>query len=562
MTVILEPHKKVPMMFRAQVDGRCQLQRLQKHVEPDIVQWADEWVDKVYPALPPLGAQVKTRDYTIAWRLITNSGVDDSVIRPVIGARGWVFYPGSSMKGLFRRGCTKEQAQRYCGRPVKPGDWAPGSLRFQGGYPIDTTWTEGLVDIVHPQQGWQVEDQSKKSAAFAQISLYKPTLRFGISSTDPDTDWDEVWAIWEKAIATGLGSRVCAGYGHVETTGKVLGERILYSTKLKGQGQAPKLLTGEAEFRPNMFRSGLRGHALRIFGGLTDGKTAVRLVEELFGGVSGKGVVGLVGLRFQESSPVLLPKFQEGTSYEQTGYEVEGELKLLLTRELADADQEAMLKKLLGQLMRFGMVLGGFGKSWRRSDHRLFFEEYYDHDRYKPLIGCHWQWLGDPALRWGAVRQLAELPGLIDRLRQTARDWMQLRGVVAHPERSADWRESWHPENVQVWGRMAKSQEDSEAIRWFHGAYQPAITAGQRDGSIYKLAVLTGKVGQVGRLWHRMYPLVRLLNDPENPQRPKPSVTSKYLELLTIFPDDSRETQLFLEFLATQPFGFERLWGD
>jgi CRISPR-associated protein Cmr6 len=168
MTVILEPHKKVPMMFRAQVGGRCQLQRLQKHEEPDIVQWADEWVDKVYPELPALGEQVKSRDYTIAWRLITNSGVDDSVIRPVIGARGWVFYPGSSMKGLFRRACTKAQAEKYCGRTLKAGDWAPGSLRFQGGYPIDTSWTEGLVDIVHPQQGWQVEDQSKKSAAFAQ----------------------------------------------------------------------------------------------------------------------------------------------------------------------------------------------------------------------------------------------------------------------------------------------------------------------------------------------------------------------------------------------------------
>jgi CRISPR-associated protein Cmr6 len=230
---------------------------------------------------------------------------------------------------------------------------------------------------------------------------------------------------------------------------------------------------------------------------------------------------------------------------------------------LAAAD-EAALKKLLGQLMRFGMVLGGFGKSWRRSDHRLFFEEYYDNDRYKPLIGCHWQWQGDPALRWGAVRELAELRGLIDRLRQVAQEWMQLRGVVANPARSADWRETWHPENVQVWGRMAASREESEAIRWLHGAYQPAIVAGQKEGSIYssQSKTLTGRVGQVGRLWHRMYPHVRLLNDPENPKRPKPAVTAKYLELLTIFPDDSRETRQFLEFLATQPFGFERLWGD
>ena len=52
----------------------------------------------------------------------------------------------------------------------------------------------------------------------------------------------------------------------------------------------------------------------------------------------------------------------------------------------------------------FAMLLGGFGKSWRRADHRLFFPEYYPNffndtgeDR-KPLIGCHWQWLGERAL--------------------------------------------------------------------------------------------------------------------------------------------------------------------
>jgi CRISPR-associated protein Cmr6 len=562
MTVILEPHKKVPMMFRAQVGGRCQLQRLQKYEEPDIVQWADEWVDKVYPELPPLGDQVKTRDCEITWRLITNSGVDDSVIRPVIGARGWVFYPGSSMKGLFRRACTPAQAQKYCGRTVKPGDWAPGSLRFQGGYPIGTNWTQGLVDIVHPQQGWQVEDPSKKSSAFAQISLYKPTLRFGISSTDSNTDWDEVWAIWEQAIATGIGSRVCAGYGHVKTTEK--GERVLYSTRLKGQGQAPKLLTGEAEFRPNMFRSGLRGHALRIFGGLTDERTAVRLVEELFGGVSGKGVVGLVGLRFQESS-LAMPLFQEGSAYEQTGYAVEGELKLLLTRDLADADQEATLKKLLAQLMQFGMVLGGFGKSWRRADHRLFFEEYYDKGRDKPLIGCHWQWLGDRALVMDVqVRKPEMLGEFINKLRQTAQDWMQRRGVVPNPGRSAGWREAWHPQKVQVWGRVAASREECEAIRWLHGAYAPRNGPGDVEGSIYRSQskALTGKVGQVGRLWHRMYPQVGLVKDAANPKKPRPKVSPGYVELLTIFPDDSRETRLFLEFLETQPFGFTRLWGD
>jgi len=561
MTVIPDPHKKVPMMFRAQVNGRCQLQRLTKGEEPDAVRWADEWVDKVYPELPDAGEHVHTRTYTIAWRLITNSGVDDSVIRPVIGARGWVFYPGSSMKGLFRRACTPQQSATYCGDLAKPG-----ILRFQGGYPIDTSWTKGLVDIVHPQQGWQVEDQSKKSSASAQISLYKPTLRFGISSDAKDVNWEEVWQIWERAIATGLGSRVCAGYGHVETSSQTAisqGLKVLYRTRLKGQGQAPKLLDGTGEFRPNLFRAGLRGHALRLFGGLTDATTATRLVETLFGGVSGHGIVGLVGMRFQESR-LTLPLFQPGTAYEQIGYEVEGELSLLLARELKNPTHEDTLKRLLAQLMQFAMVLGGFGKSWRRADHRLFFEDYYD--RTKPLIGCHWQWVGEMALgRDVQVRSPEKLGGFIDKVRQTAEEWMRLQGVVPNPALAADWREAWHPRSVQVWGRVANSVDESEAIRWFHGAYRETIRGVQREGSLYQSqsAAMTGKVGQIGRLWHRMYPQVKLVMTRQDPEgKPKPRITPQFLEWLTIFPDESRECEEFLEFLQGQPYGFRRFWGE
>ncbi len=47
MRQIPDAYKKVPMMFRAQVDGRCQLQRLLKGKEPDAVRWADEWIARV-----------------------------------------------------------------------------------------------------------------------------------------------------------------------------------------------------------------------------------------------------------------------------------------------------------------------------------------------------------------------------------------------------------------------------------------------------------------------------------------------------------------------------------
>ena len=148
----------------------------------------------------------------------------------------------------------------------------------------------------------------------------------------------------------------------------------------------------------------------------------------------------------------------------------------------------------------------------------------------------------------------------LDKVVQAARDGLGCEGVK--PGRLADWREAWHPGRVQVWGRLAADKDESEAIRWFHGAYQQKIAGVQEELSIYRGAVMTGKMGRVGRLWHRMYPKVRLVKDPENPQRPKPLKTREYVELLTIFKDKSGECIDFLDFLQDGPFGFKLLWGD
>ncbi|MBD2605931.1 RAMP superfamily protein [Scytonema hofmannii FACHB-248] len=560
MTVIPDAAKKVPMMFRAQIGGRCQIQRLVPGAqEQDATRWASEWVEKTYPQLPEPATIVQTRIYNLTWRFITNSGQDDGVIRPVIGARGWAFYPGSSMKGVFRRACTNEQRDRYCGKSLPDNDFKPGILRFHGGYPTNTDWTEDLVDIVHPQQNWQVKSNHKDGGAFIQISLHKPELKFGISSNIPleDSEWEIIWNIWEKAISTGIGSRVCAGYGQPEKhTGNVL-----YRTRLKGQGQAAKLIDGTGEFRANIFRAAVRGHALRIFGGLTNADTADRIVNNLFGGIQGEAIIGLLGMSFQvlKDNPGSFGR----AGYIQPTYNLEGELTWLLAKKLPNPEHEEALKKLVAALTRFAMVLGGFGKSWRRADHRLFYEEYYENE-YKSLIGCHWQWLGERSLITDVqVRKLDQVGGFIDKVQQTARDWMQLQGITPNPAQKAPWREAWHHDTVQVWGREANEAEDSEAIFWLHQPYQEEIRGVQQEGSIYRSSI-TGQMGRIGRLWHRMYPLVRLVKNPQDPNgKPIPRQTRQYLELLTIFPDDSQESQQFVEFLNSQQTrtgGFQQLW--
>jgi CRISPR-associated protein Cmr6 len=566
MTVVPDAFKKVPMMFQAQVDGRCQIQRLdpdkKKHGDiQDCDRWADEWIDKVDRELPASRSGVQTREWSFTWRVLSNSGVDDSVIRPVIGARGYPYYPGSSMKGLFRRACTPEQAARYCGKPLPGNDWEPGLLRFHGGYPVNDDWTHHLVDIVHPQQGRQVKDQSEPSSAFVQVSLYQPRMRFEISSRVAlmDEEWTDIWAIWDRAIEQGIGGRVCAGYGQPAVSSK---SHVLYRSRVKGQGQAAKLIDETGEFRPNMIRAAVRGHAMRIFGGLTDAESTEQLVDRLFGGIRNReGTAGLLKLRFQ-SSRLTMATFGK-SSYEQPVYDVEGELAWVLTQPTLEATQTETLKKLIAQLTRFAMIFGGFGKSWRRADHRLFFEEYYE-DSHKPLIGCHWQWLGDPALRNDVqVRKVEKVAEFVEKVRQTAREWMTLQQVEPSSSRCADWRESWHPQRVQVWGREASDRDDSEAIRWFHGAYQPKISRVQEEGSIYRSSI-AGQMGQIGRIWHRMYPEVRL-PPPKTPgEKPIPKPTLRFLELLTIFPDGSRESERFLQFLQSQQGtsrGFRRLWG-
>lgn len=575
-----DSYKKVPMMFRAQIDERSKLQYAGKNEDGqprDIDKWVSEWIDKAeqIPARDAKDEQTSVygaKSYQISWRFVTNGGQDDGIIRPVLGKAGIPFYPGSSMKGAFRNACERAEASEvvpagstdlYCGKET---DLSPGILRFLGAYPTND-WTKGLIDLVHPQQEWQVktmqtDKKPSRETAYSMVSLYKPTLRFAISSNQPlsDTEWQTIWTIWERALSVGLGSKTATGYGQLAEAPSAKLRKVLYSVGLKGQGQAAKLIDGSGEFRHNIFRASLRGHALRLFGGLTDDQTADQLVENLFGGIqSGEPTVGLLGLQFRGLEPEIKP-FGSG-NYAQPAYSVEGRLTWLLNCSLPESHQKA-LTNLIASLMRFAMFMGGFGKSWRRVDHRKFFEDYYE-SSYKALIGCHWQWLDEQSqLRNTKFASVERITPFLENVRATAREWIELQGITICPNQWAkDWREAWHPSNVQVWSRLADSDEDSIAVSWFHKPYQPAIQGIQTEGSIYQKP-FTGKIGTISRIIHRMYPVIRLTPDPNNSDKKIPKTTPKYLEILTIFPDDSQECRDFLEFLSTNPEGFKQVWGD
>lgn len=281
----------------------------------------------------------------------------------------------------------------------------------------------------------------------------------------------------------------------------------------------------------------------------------------MLGGIQQReATVGLLGFQFQAPPPQIKP-FGSG-KYAQPTYEVEGELVWFLAKPLADPNHELILKKLVGKLMQFAMVLGGFGKSWRRVDHRKFFEEYYE-GKYKALIGCHWQWLGENTQsRNVQVSRLEKVGEFLDNVRQIAREWIQSQNKpLREAEWATDWREAWHPSNVQVWGRIAENADESAAVHWFHKSYQQRIQNVQLEGSIYKSSV-TGEIGQISLIWHRMYPLIILNKDPKNPRKPIIKTTPRYLEIITIFPNESTKSNDFLNFLNTHPEQFEQLLGD
>ncbi|NDJ17976.1 hypothetical protein [Myxacorys almedinensis] len=547
----MSDHDYVPLMFQAQVEERSQIQRLipSQKAEQQAYDWAQQWQEACdRKTVPTFEAHVQTREHRFTWRMVTNSGQDAGVIRPVIGERGWAYFPGSSMKGAFLRACRQLcplDVLRFCGGKGKDGELQPGLLRFHGGYPKDAKWLDdSLVDVVHPQEDWQLNGQ-KNNGAFIQISLYQPTFVFGISSNKvlSSTEWATIWQIWEQAIGRGIGSRVSAGYGQTRNHG----ESNLLTVRLCGEGIASQRIDKTGEFRPNVFKAALRGHTHRLLSGIVDEATAERFTKELWGGFLGRdgAIAGKLGTAF--NAPDLELRDQYRASVYDTG---EATLNLLVMQDVSE-QQRKNLKILLTQIIKFSLLLGGFGKSWRRTDHRLFFPKYLE-DSHKCMIGCHWELLEKSLSFCVPVKQLSDVTRFLDGLQGKIAGFPMLKDLSPRPP-DVTMKETWRKENVEVWGRIAEDEDDSVAVRWFHGAYH-----GQN--SIYR-SDLTGKMGQIGRMWHRMYP--RYL--PPLAEKTPPRKTEQFVELLTIFPnrsgnpDEVSKTQDFLKFLRDNS-DFEKLW--
>lgn len=219
------------------------------------------------------------------------------------------------------------------------------------------------------------------------------------------------------------------------------------------------------------------------------------------------------------------------------------------------------MANLVASLHALVFCLGGFGRSWRRADHFIFYPDYYRQNEDKPAIGCHWQWRDTKILidhsDW-AIDSAAMLSELVHKARLHAINWLQSHGVACNgsgPDSIAPWREVIHPEQMALWVREAQSTTDSEAIRWFH--QQPEIySSGRKNPRGLKSSSIAGyvqqgqadpRVTEVSRIWHRMLPsanadsLAQWIKNPKSsPDMEEATISpwpGPYCEVLTLFED-------------------------
>ena len=535
--------EEVPMMYRAQVDGRCSLMYAGDR-NKDLERWKDEWIypnsqnlPRYQKQEPPLvDGKIHRIKVEFPFRLLSNCG-QDSILRPIMGKDGIPYLSGSSVKGLFRRVCNDVQAQKYCGDNK---NLTPSSLgfRFHGAYPVGDwsgmnrvkVWENGqetikiryrMLDVVHPQQERQVgSDRQQKVNVFASVSLYKPTMIFEFSSADPDTNWEELETIFWSAIDLGVGGKTSTGYGfggHNDRRPSIV-QQGKANVMLIGQGVSPTLRSGEAEFRPNLFKASLRGHLQRLLAGVIgDRRELDQEINRLFGNSSSPGTLQLF---WEQREEVKYAQFGATQTFQANG--------ILHINTSSDEDVE-----LIEQVLKFAFVMGGFGKSWRRASHQLFYKTYKKFE-----IGCHWE-LPPMDRSWMQIKSTVDLKSFLDDIHQDYKN--QFGGGQAT---SLDWREAWHPDRLCIYAVVT---QESKAITLFHDdVYKKTPAIGGKNPNDSRPKFLSS-------VWHRMLPIG----------------DGTFLEIVTVFhgqrevwKHQTKEDQLQNVMIDLKKQGLLHVWGS
>ncbi|PSB01667.1 RAMP superfamily CRISPR-associated protein [Merismopedia glauca] len=546
--------KLVPMMYRAQIYGRCGLQYGKNN--QDLRDWAEQWIypqenkQPLYQHPEPklgLDGSIYRLKLTFPFRVFSNCG-QDSIARPVMGKDGIPFIPGSSIKGLFRRLLLRDTLSPESKKIVEEyfAEDKPEILRFHGAYPIGD-WGKTipeqelqqnqkekvpylLVDVVHPQQTRQVEGNGSPKA-IPIISFYNPTFIFELSCTKKLSaeKWEKIGGLLKTALQPGLGGKTSSGYGLFTFPQN----KYPVSIRLKGTGVSSTLRGGKPEFRPNMFKATLRGHVSRLLAGVCSDKYLVnQKVDELFGSNTSPGLANIFWNYKEENLR------REKIGKEQTPvYEIKGDLYLDVRerdfKEIKDdkkrqeAQKNARINdlKLLQYALQFTYTMGGIGKSWRRVWHHQGIAGWHPgFMSYETrAIGCHWQGEWNHKFKYipDQISSAEKLTIFLSNLHQFCRKYMgqNVSGYLTN------WKEAWHPDRLQIYAQVVDKHPDrlqiyaqvvdkSHFIELFHNdIFQTTPAIGGRQPNDDQPTFFSS-------VWHRMLPI---------------EGNNKYLEIMTVF---------------------------
>lgn len=522
--------ERVPMMYRAQISGRCSLMFAGDNNQ-DLNDWTEEWVFPMKNGQPHyqheqpilgLDGSVYRFEIEFPFRVCSNCG-QDSILRPVIGKHGIPLIPGSSIKGVFRLLLfsnevspeSKQKVAKYCGTEEHPG-----ILRFHGAYQVgDWAGAEKvknkicyrMVDVIHPQQKRQVQGTGS-ATALAMVSFYQPKMIFEISSIEPlsEIEWESVKKLLRTALRVGLGGKTSTGYGLWVYPQNIYPVSVFF----KGVGVSSLLRSGQPEFRPNLFKATLRGHVSRLLAGVCPTPNVIEpRVNKIFGSTNAPSQVQIYWeTKKSTASNKPIPAYETQGTEETPIYKIEGNLYV-------DAPKKDL--SFLALVLQFAYIMSGFGKSWRRVWHQGpkdwhpgFFSTYQTR-----AIGCHWDgdFIDSKEFKAIQIASSNDLKNFLIELQDKCIKYMNLRQAQC-----CSWKEAWHPNRVLVYSNVVS---ESKIVRLFHDNQFKTVTAVGGRKNIKKTVngrEVEKEVLVPSSVWHRMLPL------PDN----------QYLEIVTVLHGD------------------------
>jgi CRISPR-associated protein Cmr6 len=285
------------------------------------------------------------------------------VLHPVFGIP---YIPASSLKGAARawaRGEADSRIRRLLG--ILEGSVAQAAkVEFLDAFPTKPCLS---VDVATPQWHWQNNKVVYQPQPHPLLSMEKPQLLIGLLPTSQGNSEDvKVVQEWlEKALYTGIGSRVSSGYGRALGQLANLPHSKSYNFELWTQGMygsnppsRENNWQGSAEFRPTAVRGILLYWFRAVVMGLYDPATCQTLQDQVFGKLGQQGKISI---------STLVNPAAKTNPYLYTG-------KIVLEAT------ESKYLALASQLLILASHLGGVGRGSRRPLHLL-------NGR---MRGCHW----------------------------------------------------------------------------------------------------------------------------------------------------------------------------